>query len=110
MSELNNIKSNYLKLISETGLINEQEPAEVADLPDEPVDVADPQPVTTALSPESEVMYVRLLKKAMVMKLDPEDIDTVTNLTDVNENNAKDVLNKILTVMKSYSTEIDIDL
>lgn len=104
--------SKYLKLISETGLLNEQEPMvqEPAEVSAAPEISAEPQEVTTALSPESEVMYVRLLKKAMVMKLDPEDIDTVTDLTDVNENNAKEVLSDILTVMKSYSTEIDIDL
>ena len=44
------------------------------------------------------------------MKLDPEDLDSVTGLADVNETNAKDVFSKILQTMKSYSTEIDIDV
>jgi len=55
-------------------------------------------------------MYVRLLKKAMVMNLDPEDIDNINDLADVNEDNAKQVLGSILQLMKSYSTDIDIEL
>jgi hypothetical protein len=55
-------------------------------------------------------MYIRLLKKAMVMKLDPEDLDAVVGLADINESNAKAVFADILKVIKSYSTEIDIDV
>ena len=55
-------------------------------------------------------MYVRLLKKALVVDLDPEDIDNINSLAEVNEENAKQVLGNILRIIKSYSTEIDIEI
>jgi hypothetical protein len=105
--------NKFLQKVYDTGLIPEQaDPSEFGNAPEETSpDVTEaPEEVITPLSPEAEVMYIRLLKKAMVMKLDPEDLDSVTGLDDVNETNAKDVFSKILQTMKSYSTEIDIDV
>ena len=105
--------SKYLNRIYNTGLLNEQEPADIdaiaVEPPVEPAPAGDETQVTK-LSPESEVLLIRLLKKAMVMKLDPEDIDQIGGLSDVNETNAKDVLTKITKIMKTYSTEIDLDV
>ncbi len=100
----------FLKKIYDLNLINEAD--ETSPLPGDETPASDDpaEEVTVALSPESEVMYVRLLKKAMVMNLDPEDIDNINDLTDVNEDNAKQVLGSILQLMKSYSTDIDIEL
>ena len=98
----------FLKKIYDLDLINEVD--EAPPPPGTEAEAGAPEEVTTPLSPEAEVMYIRLLKKAMVMKLDPEDLDSVTGLADVNETNAKDVFSKILQTMKSYSTEIDIDV
>jgi len=105
----------FLKKIYDLNLINEADeapPPPGAEAPgtEAPVDDTPAEEVTVPLSPESEVMYVRLLKKAMVMNLDPEDIDNINDLTDVNEDNAKEILGKILQLMKSYSTDIDIEL
>lgn len=100
----------FLKKIYDLNLINEADEAPPPPGAESPVDDASAEEVTVPLSPESEVMYVRLLKKAMVMNLDPEDIDNVNDLTDVNEDNAKEMLGKILQLMKSYSTDIDIEL
>lgn len=104
--------SKFLYRLYQTGLLKEEnpnfefgEPNFNAESPDE-----EPKAETTTLSPESEVLLIRLLKKAMVMKLDPEDIDEIVDLNDVNETNAKQVLDKIIRIMKSYSTEIDIDV
>ena len=95
-------------------MLNEQEPADLDTVAAEPPVVAAPTgdatDEVTKLSPESEVLLVRLLKKAMVMKLDPEDIAQIGDLTNVNETNAKDVLGKITKIMKTYSNEIDIDV
>ena len=105
--------NKFLQKVYDTGLIPEQaNPSEFGNVPDAPDPTAAeaPEEITTTLSPEAEVMYIRLLKKAMVMKLDPEDIDSVVDLADVNETNAKDIFSKILQTMKSYSTEIDIDV
>jgi len=100
----------FLKKIYDLNLINEADEAPPPPGAEAPASDAPAEEVTVALSPESEVMYVRLLKKAMVMNLDPEDIDNINDLTDVNEDNAKQVLGSILQLMKSYSTDIDIEL
>jgi hypothetical protein len=100
----------FLKKIYDLNLINEADEAPPPPGAEAPVEDAPTEEVTVALSPESEVMYVRLLKKAMVMNLDPEDIDNINDLADVNEDNAKEVLGNILQLMKSYSTDIDIEL
>ena len=104
----------FLKRIHELGLINEEgaPPPPGSEAPEEGAPaVTDPVPETdtmAVLSPESEVMYVRLLKKAMVMDIDPVDIDNINEMAEVNENNAKEVLASIVSVMKSYTTEIDL--
>lgn len=102
----------FLKKIYDLDLINEADeaPPPPGMEAEEPAEATTPEEVTTPLSPEAEVMYIRLLKKAMVMKLDPEDLDAVVSLADVNESNAKSVFADILRVIKSYSTEIDIDV
>ena len=100
----------FLKKIYDLNLINEADEAPPPPGAAAPAEDAPAEEVTVALSPESEVMYVRLLKKAMVMNLDPEDIDNINDLADVNEDNAKQVLGSILQLMKSYSTDIDIEL
>ena len=97
----------FLKKIYDLNLINEADEAP----PPPGMEAEEPaEEVTTPLSPEAEVMYIRLLKKAMVMKLDPEDLDAVVGLADINESNAKAVFADILRVIKSYSSEIDIDV
>ena len=96
----------FLKKIYDLDLINEADEAP----PPPGVEAGAPEEVTIPLSPEAEVMYIRLLKKAVVMKLDPEDLDDIVSLPDVNESNAKTVFANMLKVIKSYSTEIDIDV
>jgi hypothetical protein len=109
--------TKFLKRIYDLDLINEEDQAppppgadDVNDVtPQEAEAAADTEPGVGILSPESEVMYVRLLKKALVIDLDPEDIDNINNLAEVNEENAKQALADILQIIKSYSTEIDIE-
>jgi hypothetical protein len=62
------------------------------------------------LSPESEVLLIRLLKKAFVIQPRPEDIEQMTDLDDINETNARESLQKIIGLMKKYSTDIDIEV
>jgi len=110
--------NKFLRRIYELDLINEEDqappPPGVADVNDVTPQEIDDAPEVEAevgtLSPESEVMYVRLLKKALVVDLDPEDIDNINSLAEVNEENAKQVLGDILIIIKSYSTEIDIEI
>jgi hypothetical protein len=109
----------FLKKIYDLNLINEADEAPPPPGAEADASVEDPaaapteeptEEVVTELSPESEVMYVRLLKKAMVMNIEPEDIDNITNIGDVNETNAKELLGQILQIMKSYSNDIDIEV
>ena len=110
--------NKFLKTIYELNLINEEDQAppppgagDVNDVTPQEIDAApEADTVVSTLSPESEVMYVRLLKKALVVDLDPEDVDNINNLAEVNEENAKQVLGNILQIIKSYSTEIDIEI
>jgi len=87
---------------------------ETEDLPtddppvDEPVDQPAPEPETQQLSPEGEVLLVRLIKKALVTKIEPSDIDTLSELSDINEVNAKASLEKLINIMKKYSQDIDV--
>ena len=66
--------------------------------------------VITPLSPESEVMLVRLIKKAFVIKPDANDVTAIEEFQDINEKNAKDALQKLIQLMNSYTSEIDIDV
>lgn len=75
-----------------------------------------PQPDTpesdvevTKLSPESEVLLVRLLKKALATKISDEDVTELDDFNDINESNAKQALTRLINVMKKYTNDIDID-
>ena len=75
-------------------------------MPDEP----GPEETTDPLSSEGEVMLVRLLKKALVMKIDDDAILEVNGITDINEQNAKQALETLVDVMNQYSSDIDITI
>jgi hypothetical protein len=101
----------FLKIYNTITEQVEVEPVE-ADLPAEGLPAEElpaEEPQIETLSPESEVLLVRLLKKALVTEIDPEDVDTVSALNDINEVNAKDTLTMLINVMKKYSTDIDIE-
>ncbi len=76
---------------------------------EEPVAAPAPQPEAEKLSPESEVLLVRLIKKALVTKVNPNDIDQISVLADINETNAKESLTALINIMKKYSQDIDIE-
>ena len=110
--------SKFLRTIYDLNLINEEDqappPPGVAD-----ANEATPQDIDTApeveteistLSPESEVLLVRLLKKALVTTIDPDDVTMIDDMNDINENNAKSSLSTLIRIMKSYSTDLDIEL
>mgnify|MGYP003128902262 FL=1 len=96
--------------------ILEQDDPEMEDPVDAPVEepVAEPEPApepepeVQKLSPEGEVLLVRLIKKALVTKIEPSDIDTLSELSDINEVNAKASLEKLINIMKKYSQDIDV--
>lgn len=96
-----------LKFLKLYNTILEQDDAPVEEVPVEEPPAAEPEVAT--LSPESEVLLVRLLKKAIVTKIEAEDIDTISALEDINEVNAKETLSMLIKIMQKYSTDIDID-
>lgn len=67
------------------------------------------EPEVETLSPESEVLLVRLIKKALVTSIDPEDVDSLSEMGDVNEKNARVSLTTLINIMKKYSTDLDIE-
>ena len=68
-----------------------------------------PEPEVEQLSPEGEVLLVRLIKKALVTKIDPNDVDSINELADINEVNAKSSLQMLINIMKKYSQDIDVN-
>ena len=85
-------------------------PEEVPPAPVEaPVEEPSPEPQVETLSPESEVLLVRLIKKALVTEIDANDVDSISDMNDINENNAKLSLQILINIMKKYSTDIDIE-
>ena len=99
------------KFLEQYNKILEQDEAEVpVEAPvEEPVAAPAPQPEAEKLSPESEVLLVRLIKKALVTKVNPNDIDQISVLADINETNAKESLTALINIMKKYSQDIDIE-
>jgi len=102
---------NFLNKLYETGLIKEQDAAPAPAEVDVSVSETEPAPTeeVVPLSPESEVMLVRMLKKALVMKIDPDDVTEISNFSDINEKNAKGILQQLINIMKNYSLDVDID-
>ena len=100
----------FLDRIAELGLLNEQDPVEAPPAPDAAPEAAAGEEVITPLSPESEVMLVRLIKKAFVIKPDANDVTSIEEFEDINEKNAKEALQRLIQLMNSYTSEIDIDV
>ena len=74
-----------------------------------PVEEPAPEPEVETLSPESEVLLVRLIKKALVTEIDANDVDSINELADINEVNAKSSLQMLINIMKKYSQDIDVN-
>lgn len=88
----------------------EDVPPAPEDVPvEEPIPIPTPTPEVSTLSPESEVLLIRLIKKALVTQIDENDVDSISNLDNINENNAKESLKTLINIMKKYSTDIDIE-
>ena len=75
---------------------------------EDPVEAPVTEPQIEQLSPEGEVLLVRLIKKALVTKIEPSDVEALSDLSDINEVNAKASLEKLINIMKKYSQDIDV--
>jgi hypothetical protein len=101
------------KFLKQYNKILEQD--EELDPPAEPIvgdealaDTPAPEPQTQQLSPEGEVLLVRLIKKALVTKIEPSDVESLSELSDINEVNAKSSLETLINIMKKYTQDIDV--
>lgn len=56
------------------------------------------------------VTMVRLLKDAFVIRPEDEDAGSIMELSEINGTNSYESFRKILTLIKKYNTEVDIDI
>ena len=106
----------FLQIIEnyEKGLINEMDtpPPNMAPPPDGPSSPPAPAPVppTEVDVPAGIATMGTLLKKALTLKLSDEDRYKVSKLPQIDENNANDVIDQLIAIMKSYSVDTDINI
>ena len=98
------------KFLKQYNKLIEQDETELpTELPvEEPAEAPAPEPEVRQLSPEGEVLLVRLIKKALVTKIEPSDVEALADFSDINEVNAKESLQKLINMMKKYSQDIDV--
>jgi hypothetical protein len=105
----------FEKIISEyfKNILEQDVPQQDAAMPDPnatqvpagaPVEAPAPQ-----LSSEGEAMLVRLLKKALVITPDSTDSDTILELPEVNPSNAKSVLEQLITLIRKYDPDTNLN-
>ena len=100
------------KFLKQYNKVLEQDETELStELPaEEPAaaPIPEPEPEVKQLSPEGEVLLIRLIKKALVTKIEPSDVEALADFSDINEVNAKESLQKLINMMKKYSQDIDV--
>ena len=98
------------KFLTQYNKVLEQDETELpTELPvEEPAGAPAPEPEVKQLSPEGEVLLIRLIKKALVTKIEPSDVEALADFSDINEVNAKESLQKLINIMKKYSQDIDV--
>ena len=98
------------KFLKQYNKVLEQDETELpTELPvEEPAGAPAPEPEVKQLSPEGEVLLIRLIKKALVTKIEPSDVEALADFSDINEVNAKESLQKLINIMKKYSQDIDV--
>lgn len=101
------------------GLVVEQGPGDVPPPPTDPTAApttpvpATPPPVEPTEpdqvdEPAGIVAMGNLLKKALTLNLDDGAKLKISQLPEINEKNASKVINQIVTIMKTYTSDIDI--
>jgi hypothetical protein len=114
----------FLDIIKQykNGLLVEQGPGDVPPPPTDPTAAAPaptaPAPATPPPAEPAEpdqvdepagiVAMGNLLKKALTLNLDDGAKLKISQLPEVNEKNASKVINQIVTIMKTYTSDIDI--
>lgn len=67
------------------------------------------QPPDQIDEPAGIVTMGNLLKKALTMKINDSDKYKISQLPEINEKNASQVIDQLISIMKTYSVDIDID-
>lgn len=109
MKKFNSILKRYGVLLEQdpgTGAVNVSQTDAAMPPADQAQVTPDAEPVVQPLSPEGEVMLVRLLIKALVLKPDDADTDSILELPEVNAQNAKQVLEKIIALVRKYDPDV----
>ena len=104
----------FLQIIEkfEKELVNEMDtpPPNMAPPPDGPSSPPAPAPEDAVDEPAGIATMGTLLKKALTLKLSDEDRYKVSQLPQIDENNANDVIDQLIAIMKSYSADTDINM
>lgn len=69
----------------------------------QPVEAPQEQPVET-LTPEGEVELIRLLRKALLLDVQANSVPLEIIDTEINQDNAREMYNKIKTFMSTFTT------
>jgi hypothetical protein len=67
------------------------------------------QPPDQVDEPAGIATMGNLLKKALTMKINDSDKYKISQLPEINEKNAAQVIDQLISIMKTYSVDIDID-
>jgi hypothetical protein len=110
--------SRFIKIIEKysSSIVLEQDVPPPPDTSEEPGLTAAPADVDNIPDMEDKpdvpagiATMGNLLKKALTMKINDDDKYKISQLPEINEKNADEIINKLLAIMKTYSADIDID-
>jgi hypothetical protein len=104
----------FLQIIEkfEKQLVNEMDdpPPNMAPPPDGPSSPPAPEPEHPGVDEPAGIATMgTLLKKALTLKLSDEDRYKVSQLPNIDEQNASEIINQLITIMKTYSVDTDIN-
>jgi len=106
---------HFDKILKRYGILLEQDPGqpEQTDAAMPPADAVAPaapeEPQVQPLTSEGEAMLVRLLKKALVISPDDTDTDSINDMPEINPSNARAVLEQLITLIRKYDPDVDIN-
>ena len=103
----------FLKIIENYKLtLNEQDMPPAADMPGAenatPTEPEKAEPVEVDV-PAGIATMGRLLKKALTLSISDEDKFKISQMPEINEKNANQIIKQLNAIIKSYTVNVDID-
>lgn len=99
---------SYNKTLNEQVPVDPNAPIDPAAQQQPPAEPAQPEPPAEEPAqpdvPASIVRLARLLKQALIMKINDDDSDFISNLPEINEKNANEIIQQMTPVMRKYAT------